>query len=306
MAPRTTWRQEPGDDATRLDAALAAQSDEISRSTAREAVRAGLVRVNGNVVTRPALSLKPGDEVEAMLPDAGTGGVSAAEVPVNVIYKDEHIVVVDKPSGVTVHPGPGHADDTLVNGLLMHYPQMAKVGPPDRPGVVHRLDLDTSGLLIFALTNEALDVLGQAMRKREIKRTYTALVHGHIMPPEGTVDAPIGRDPGNRTRQAIVESGKPARTHYRLVEHVGKASLLEVQLDTGRMHQIRVHLTAIGFPVVGDPVYGRTEKVDGLDRQFLHAARLEFKHPVTGEPMRLESPLPQSLQAVLDRMRAQN
>ena len=175
--------------------------------------------------------------------------------------------------------------------------------------MVHRLDLDTTGLLIFALTPEAYAELGKAMRARQIKRTYTALVHGNIQPPLGTVDAPIGRDPANRTRQAVVESGRAARTHYRLVESVRGGSLLEVELETGRMHQIRVHMAAIGFPVMGDPTYktgatsGASYAVRGLNRQFLHACRLRFTHPMTGREIVVESPLPPDLQLVLDELR---
>lgn len=308
-ARRVAWRASEDGGAARLDVALAAQADWLSRSAAQIAIRNGLVRVNGNVESRPAAVLKPEDEVEAFLPELEPEGIVAADVPLNVVYEDEHLLVLDKPTGVAVHPGPGHRNDTLVNGLLARYPQIAEVGPPDRPGVVHRLDLDTTGLLIFALTPEAYAELGTAMRARQIKRTYIALVHGNIQPPLGTVDAPIGRDPANRTRQAVVESGRAARTHYRLVESVRGGSLLEVELETGRMHQIRVHMAAIGFPVMGDPTYktgatsGANYAVSGLNRQFLHACRLRFTHPMTGREIVVESPLPPDLQLVLDELR---
>jgi 23S rRNA pseudouridine1911/1915/1917 synthase len=306
MAPRIAWTHAADAEPERLDTALAGQAEWLSRSIAQKAIREGLVTVNGAVARRPSHPLEPGDEVvaEAHGP-ADAPGAANPDIPLSIVYEDEHIVVVDKPAGLSVHPGSGHIDDTLVNGLLARFPQMALAGPADRPGVAHRLDRDTSGLLIFALTEEALERLGQMMRKREVSRTYIALVHGHIKPPEGTVDAPIGRDPANRTRQAIVDSGKPARTRYRLVETIGGASLLEVRLETGRMHQIRVHLAAIGYPVLGDPAYGRAPKVEGLSRQFLHAARLEFSHPVTGHEMKLESPLPEDLRVVLERLRNQ-
>lgn len=305
MARRVAWRVDSGSPARRLDAALAEHADWLSRSAAQNAVRNGLVRLNGQVEIRPSTGLKPDDEVEAFLPEpeAHDGRPVASDVPVNIIYGDEHILVVDKPSGVAVHPGPGHTDDTLVNGLLRLYPGIENTGAPDRPGVVHRLDLDTSGLLIFALTPEAYAGLGKQMRAREIKRTYTALVHGHVRPPQGTVDAPIGRDPANRTRQAIVDSGRPARTHYRTIEQLSNSTLLEVELETGRMHQVRVHMAAIGFPVLGDGTYGPSPKVPGLNRQFLHASRLRFTHPVTGEEMTHESPLPGDLAAVLAGLR---
>ena len=309
MAGRVAWRTDENSPAVRLDVSLAERATWLSRSAAQNAIRNGFVRINGNIESRPSATLKPDDEVEAFLPEPLIEGVFPAEVPVTVTYEDEHLLVVDKPSGVAVHPGPGHRDDTLVNGLLARYPQIAEVGPPDRPGVVHRLDLDTSGLLIFALTPEAYTELGKAMRAREIRRTYTALVHGNIQPPQGTVDAPIGRDPSNRTRQAIVDSGRAARTHYKLVETVNRSSLLEVELETGRMHQIRVHMAAIGFPVLGDRTYnkisygGTSPAVSGLSRQFLHASRLRFTHPMNGKEMNVESPLPSELQSVLDELR---
>lgn len=305
MTRRITWRVLADERSDRLDTALAEHAEWLSRSAGQNAIRNGLVHVNGEIESRSSTMLKPGDEVESFLPepDASDEKPVAADVPVNVIYRDEHILVVDKPRGIAVHPGPRHVDDTLVNGLLKLFPDIATVGPQDRPGVVHRLDLDTSGLLIFALTPEAYTALGIAMRERAIKRTYTALVRGLVVPGEGTVDAPIGRDPSNRTRQAIVESGRSARTHYRTIEQLPNATLLEVELETGRMHQIRVHLTAIGFPVLGDMTYGKAPKIPGLERQFLHASRLQFTHPVTGEQMTHESPLPPDLSSVLERIR---
>lgn len=305
MTRRLAWQIDADGPQVRLDSALAAQADWLSRSAAQNAIRNGLVRVNGEPETRPSFGLKPGDSVESFLPDpeASASVPVAADIPVDIIYGDDHLLIVDKPSGIAVHPGPGHTNDTLVNGLLNLFPDIAGVGPPDRPGVVHRLDLDTSGLLIFALTPESYAELGKLMRQHTIKRTYTALVNGHVKPREGTVDAPIGRDPSNRTRQAIVESGREARTYYRTIEQIPAATLLEVELETGRMHQIRVHLTAIGYPVLGDMTYGKSPKIAGLNRQFLHASRLRFTHPVTGEAMSHESPLPPDLADVLDRLR---
>ncbi len=301
MARRMTWAVGSEAAGVRLDSAVSERANWLSRAAIQNAIRNGRVHINGDGVARPALILKQGDEVEAFLPEpcAESKLPAAADVPVSVIYEDAHLLVVDKPSGIAVHPGPGHVDDTLVNGLLKRFPELSDVGNSDRPGVVHRLDLDTSGLLLFARTPESYVALGEAMRKREIKRTYTALVHGHVAPLEGTIDAPIGRDPNNRTRQAVVDTGRKARTHYRTVKQFQGATLLDVELETGRMHQIRVHLTAIGFPVLGDPTYGRSPKVPGLSRQFLHASKLRFAHPVTGDWTELESPLPPDLIATL-------
>jgi 23S rRNA pseudouridine1911/1915/1917 synthase len=269
------------------------------------------VRVDGVVEQRSSRLVGSGDRIEARLRVETLKEPVAANIGVNVIYSDDHVVVVDKPTGIAVHPGAGRRDGTLVNGLLSRFPQMANVGPADRPGVVHRLDLNTSGLLVFALTAGALETLGSAMRARKIKRTYTAVVRGDIQPPQGTIDAPIGRDPSNRTRQAIVESGRSARTHYRRVESIPGYSLLEIELETGRMHQIRVHLAAVGFPVIGDPTYRsasqalQAQVLPGLDRQFLHASRLQFGHPVSGEQLEFESPLPADLGSALDRLRTE-
>jgi 23S rRNA pseudouridine1911/1915/1917 synthase len=219
-----------------------------------------------------------------------------------VVFEDEHLVVIDKPAGIAVHPGSGHIDDTLVNHLVARYPAMASVGEPDRPGVVHRLDRDTSGLLVFALTAAAYEALVAALKIRSVSRTYTALVHGQPSPDAGVIDAPVGRDPTNRTRQAVVVGGKDARTRYRALRSVGPWSLLEVNLETGRMHQVRVHLAAAGYPVAGDPTYGRAPRIVGLDRQFLHAARLKFAHPVSGGLLEFESPLPDDLRGVLEQL----
>jgi 23S rRNA pseudouridine1911/1915/1917 synthase len=187
-----------------------------------------------------------------------------------------------------------------VDAVLEARPDVAGAGDPTRPGVVHRLDLDTSGLVIFARTQEAFEALGRMIRAREVTRTYIALVAGKVEPPAGAIEAPIGRDPGKRTRQAIVSTGKPARTRYRTVRQFDGATLLEVTLETGRMHQIRVHMAATGHPVIGDPVYGgRAPSPVRLDRQFLHAARLSFKHPVTGAAIDLTSPLPEDLREAL-------
>jgi 23S rRNA pseudouridine1911/1915/1917 synthase len=217
-----------------------------------------------------------------------------------VVFEDEHVLVVDKPAGVTVHAGPGHSHDTLADALVAARPEMASVGQPGRPGVVHRLDIDTSGLLVFARTAAAYDSLVRMLKAREVKRTYTALVAGDVSPAQGVIEAPVGRDPSDRTRQAVVSTGKPARTRYRVLKQMKGAALIEVSLETGRMHQIRVHMAAVGRPVVGDRVYGaRGQDARGLSRQFLHASRLEFNHPVTGEPVVAQSELPEDLAQAL-------
>jgi 23S rRNA pseudouridine1911/1915/1917 synthase len=225
-------------------------------------------------------------------------------VPMTVRYEDESLLVVDKPAGVVTHPSAGHATGTLVHGLLAH--AIAGGSDPTRPGIVHRLDRDTSGLLVVARSERAHRRLQRMLRNHEIERIYIALTHG-AMPPALTVDRPIGRDRRVRTRQAIDPvDGRAAVTHLRLLEALGRFSLVEARLETGRTHQIRVHLEAVGHPVVGDRVYGRREETLGLERQFLHAARLAFAHPETGEPVEVESPLPHELSMALDRARARD
>ena len=297
-----SWTHQSAEGQNRLDAALAANIEALSRAAAQRIIREGAVSVDGQTVTRPSFSLSDGQVVEARLPAPTTQGITPVDAEVAVVFGDEHVVVIDKPAGIAVHPGSGHIDDTLVNYMVARYPAMAAVGEPDRPGVVHRLDRDTSGLLVFALTGAAYRALVAALKSRSVSRTYTALVFGHPSPDAGVIDAPVGRDPANRTRQAVVSNGKAARTRYRVIRRIGPWCLLEVHLETGRMHQVRVHMAAAGYPVAGDPTYGRAPRIEGLGRQFLHASRLAFLHPVSGEPLEFESPLPDELQAVLDQL----
>ena len=249
---------------------------------------------SGNVVellSEPAVEVVP-------QPDPG--------VSVAVRYEDDDVVVVAKPAGLVVHPGAGHIDGTLVNGLLAQFPDMAGVGDQYRPGIVHRLDRDTSGLLMVARSPRAYDALVAQLSNREVERSYVALVWGHLASRRGVIDAPIGRSSARRTRMAIRDAGKPARTEYEVCEEFDRpvCTLLDCRLETGRTHQIRVHLAAIGHPVVGDGTYGGARQPLVLDRPFLHAATLGFDHPVTGEHLEFEEPLPPELERVLDELRA--
>jgi 23S rRNA pseudouridine1911/1915/1917 synthase len=212
------------------------------------------------------------------------------------VYEDDDVVVVDKPAGLVVHPGAGHGDGTLVNGLLARY-DLAAVGEPARPGIVHRLDRETSGLLVVARTPAAYDGLVRALAAHEVERRYDAVVLGSPESAHGTVDAPIGRSVRNPTRMAVRTGGRDARTHYEVVDRYDDTARLAVSLETGRTHQIRVHLAAIGHPVLGDPVYGRTDP--RIERPFLHAAELAFTHPVSGAAMRLQAPWPADLERTL-------
>jgi 23S rRNA pseudouridine1911/1915/1917 synthase len=230
--------------------------------------------------------------------------VGDAMVAVDVRYADDDVVVIAKPAGLVVHSGAGHADGTLVNGLLARYPEMAVVGDPLRPGIVHRLDRDTSGLLVVARTPHAYEHLVHEISARRVERRYVALAWGALSSPRGVIDAPIGRSTARRTRMAVRETGKEARTEYevRTAFHTPVCALLDCRLETGRTHQIRVHLSAIGHPIVGDATYGGARETIKLDRPFLHAARLAFDQPATGERLEFDDPLPAELAKVLDRL----
>jgi 23S rRNA pseudouridine1911/1915/1917 synthase len=281
----------------RLDRFLAGLPEVATRAVAERLVGAGTVTVDGE--PRPkSHKLEGGEEVAFDLPAVAAIVHEAIDVP--LAYEDEHLFVVDKPAGLVVHPGAGRSSGTLVHAL---HGRIAGGDDPERPGIVHRLDRDTSGLMVVARTQAAFERLQQMVRARELERTYLALVKGRPRSRRGTIDAPIGRDRFEATRQSLdSETPREATTHFELEELVGEFALLRVKLETGRMHQIRVHLAAIGLPVVGDPTYGT--KDDRLARQFLHAAGLAFDHPVTGERIQLESPLPADLQAYLAAVKA--
>ncbi|HLE43953.1 MAG TPA: RluA family pseudouridine synthase [Methylomirabilota bacterium] len=298
--PPVRVRAGPEHAGTRLDVFVGAMASVGSRSEAQRLIDAGRVTVNGGIVKRRH-ALAGGDEVHVRPLPAPRTELVPEEMPLTVLYVDEHVIVVDKPAGVVTHPSRGHETGTVVHGLLA----LGAAGgeDPSRPGIVHRLDRDTSGLMVVARTPQAHRRLGRLMRERRIERRYLALVHGSA-PPAVTIDRPVGRDRRVRTRMSTVtDTGREAVTHVRRLEHLGAFSLVEARLETGRTHQIRVHLEAVGLPVVGDPVYGRRPEALGLSRQFLHAAYLAFPHPETGEPIRIESPLPSDLAAALDEAR---
>jgi 23S rRNA pseudouridine1911/1915/1917 synthase len=233
----------------------------------------------------------------ATLPVAEDARPAAESIPLRVIYEDEDVIVVDKPAGLTVHPAPGHPSGTLVNALLAMAPELAEGREMMRPGIVHRLDKDTSGLLVVAKSERARASLIHQLKEREVHKTYVALVRGVPDPAQGTIEAPVGRHPRNRKKMAVVASGRDAETRYRVREVLDSFALLEVEPVTGRTHQVRVHLAAIGHPVVGDGVYGRSSPL--VARQFLHAWRLAFELPSSGRLVEFESPLPADLRAAL-------
>jgi 23S rRNA pseudouridine1911/1915/1917 synthase len=287
----------------RLDVAVAAVAG-VSRSQAARLIDDERVRVNGEAGARSA-RLAAGDRIEIELPDEPAAQPpSPEEIAVPVVYEDEWLLVVAKPAGLVVHPAPGHPSGTLVNALLARTGR-ALPGDRDRPGIVHRLDAGTSGLMIVALDQTALERLQRMLADREVARTYTTLVEGSP-PPAATIDAPIGRSPRHRKKMAVVAGGRDAVTELRRIETFPETALVEARPKTGRTHQIRVHLAGAGYPVVGDRVYGRNRKLAarlGLDRPFLHASGLSFRHPMTGEQVALEEPLPADLLEALERAR---
>jgi len=292
--------------ASRLDQFLAGTIPHLSRAQIQKLIRQGRVRLAGQRVTRPSLRVQPGDWITVQLPQPPAAALQPEAMPLDLVFEDDVLVVINKPAGLVVHPAQGHTGGTLVNALLARYPELAamvQTGAADRPGIVHRLDRDTSGLIIVARTPAALHHLRRQFKARTVEKTYLALVFGRPESPAGLIDVPLGRHPRHRQKFAPRTDGKPARTSYHLQEDFGRYSLLEIGLETGRTHQIRVHLAWLGCPVVGDTVYGRRKNALGLKRQFLHAWRLRFVHPRTDEPVAFEAPLDNGLQAVLDRLR---
>jgi 23S rRNA pseudouridine1911/1915/1917 synthase len=291
----------------RLDRYLARTLSGLSRSQAQRLIRQGRVTLDGEA-TKPGVPVKPGMQVVVHMPPPPDNEVIAQSIHLQVVYEDDDLLVVDKPAGMVVHPAYGHREGTLVNALLARYPGLA-VGDAGRPGIVHRLDRDTSGLIVVAKTEIALKHLRRQFKSRGVQKTYLALVHGRPPASEGIIEAPVGRDPRQRKRMAVVPGGRAARTRYRLLEELGNYSLLSVWLETGRTHQIRVHLAWLGVPVAGDKVYGRgrgvrlTQRDMGLDRQFLHAWRLSFEHPGGKGRVELEALLPSDLQGALNVLR---
>jgi 23S rRNA pseudouridine1911/1915/1917 synthase len=281
----------------RLDRFLAGIPTIGSRAAADAILVAGGVLVDGEPRAR-SHRLTGSEQIELTIPDAVAPELTSEEMPLRIPYEDEHLLVVDKPAGVVVHPAPGHPRGTLVHGLLE---RGAAGGEPDRPGIVHRIDRDTSGLLVVARSNEAHRRLQRLVRRRELEREYIALVRGRPRSRRGRIEGAIGRDRSTPFRQSLdTENPREAVTHFELVRLWETHALLRVRLETGRTHQIRVHLAAIALPVVGDVVYGVPEPV--LGRQFLHAARLAFPHPFTGKRVEVESPLPDELKRYLDRL----
>ena len=294
----------PAVEGERLDRVVALLTG-LPRARAAELVAAGRVSVDGRPAGARAVRVVAGATLEVDVPEEDHAEEAVRPDPtveVPVVHEDDAVIVVDKPAGLVVHPGAGHRDGTLVGGLLARFPELASVGAPARPGIVHRLDRGTSGLLVVARTPAAFDDLVTQLADRTVERRYVAVVLGVPAPRSGVVDAPIGRSPRDPTRMAVAATGRPARTHYRVeqtFEQPVVAARLALRLETGRTHQVRVHLSAIGHPLVGDARYGGDRPALPAPRPCLHATRLGFRHPSTGEEMAFEAPLPRDLEAVL-------
>lgn len=290
--------------APRLDHYLAQEFPDLSRSQLKKLIQQNKVLI-ANRPVKPNSAVQPGDLITLQLPSAATDIPSAENIPLDIVFDDADLIVVNKPAGLVVHPAQGHTSGTLVNALLARYPDLAEMTQPgaeatSRPGIVHRLDQDTSGLIVIARTPDALRQLQRQFKARTVDKIYLALVYGQPEAPEGVIDVPLGRDQRHRQKFAPRPDGKPARTHFKVLEFYVDYSLLEIGLETGRTHQIRVHLAWLGCPVVGDTVYGRRRNRLGLDRHFLHAWRLSFRHPRTNEPVQFEAPLDDPLQTILN------
>ena len=288
----------------RLDVVLAETTKPLeSRANIQRSIRAGLISIDGITTTRSSTKVISGQIIRVKPPkDYLAPAITPSELSLNIVFEDDDIAIIDKPSGMVVHSGAGHLTDTMANAAVTRWPKISSVGDTDRPGIVHRLDRDTSGLLIIALNPTAYNNLTLMIKKHEIERIYTALVHGHPKSSSGTIDAPIGRDPHHRTRQAVNEGGRSALTHYEVIREIGQFSFIKVRLETGRMHQIRVHMTAIGHPIVGDQTYGKRQSIANLSRQFLHASKLTFNHPISSEKISVTSKLPDDLQSAISLM----
>jgi len=298
----------------RLDRYLAAHVPECTRSRSARLVREGTVRVDGTIA-RPSHKVRAGEHIEIVLPEPGPARPPGEPISIDVLFEDNDIIVVNKRAGMVVHPAPGNTSGTLVNALMYRWRDSPpSVGDALRPGIVHRLDKDTSGVMVVAKTDRAYGPLADQIRTRSAVREYLALVEGSIREDRGEIDAPMGRSIANRKRMAVTGvRSRDALTRFEVVERLGPATLVRVRIETGRTHQIRVHMAYIGHPVVGDATYGRSDRSDietvrkvgaALGRQALHAVRLSIVHPVTNESMQFDAPLPEDFRAALDTLRA--
>ncbi|MFL2133909.1 RluA family pseudouridine synthase [Desemzia sp. FAM 24101] len=286
----------------RIDKVLAEMIPNKTRSAIQLWIKEGYVLVNDEPV-KTNYKVQSGDEVKITEPELQELDVVAQNLPLEIVYQDEDVVVINKEQGMVVHPSAGHPDGTLVNALLYHIKDLSGINGKIRPGIVHRIDKDTSGLLMVAKNDVAHEKLAAQLKDKTSIREYVALVHGVIPHEKGTIDAPLGRSKIDRKKQDIVDGGRPAVTHFRVLERFKDFTLVSLQLETGRTHQIRVHMKYIGYPLAGDPIYGPRKTLEGKG-QFLHAKKLGFKHPKTDEMMVFESELPELFKETLDKLRS--
>lgn len=301
-----SWEVGPEHAGVRLDKHISEELDDVSRSQVQIWLKDGLVTV-GDQTAKANHKLAVGDRIVIQLPETDDGDVLPENIPLEVVYEDADVIVVNKPRGLVVHPAPGHSSGTLVNALLYHCKDLSGINGVLRPGIVHRIDKDTTGLVMAAKNDKAHNGLADQLKSHTVTRKYTAVVHGQLEHQQGTVDAPIGRDTKDRKMYTVTnKNSKQAVTHFAVVERLPEHTMLELQLETGRTHQIRVHMKYIGHPLVGDPMYGPSkQKVTHrwINGQALHAGVLGFDHPRTGERMEFEAPMPEDMKALLELLR---
>lgn len=292
------------DETGRIDKVLTQVFEAYSRSQIQSWLKEGLVSVNKEPV-KANYKVKEHDDITIQIPEVKELELVAEDIPLDIIYEDDDVIVINKPQGMVVHPSAGHPDGTLVNALLHHCKDLSAINDVIRPGIVHRIDKDTSGLLMVAKNDQAHLFLSDQLKERKALRKYVALVHGEIPHDKGTIEAPIGRSKENRQKQAVVADGKPALTHFEVLERFNDFTLIECQLETGRTHQIRVHLNYIGYPIAGDPMYGPRKTLKG-NGQFLHAKTIGFEHPTTHELLTFSSDIPEIFAVELKKLREMN
>lgn len=289
-------------DGVRLDIMLNENINDYSRNHIQTFIKDGRVSVDGLVVLKKNTKLKTGQSIDVEVPEPEVLEVLAEDIPIEIIYEDEDVIIVNKPAGMVVHPAPGNYSGTLVNALMFHAKSLSSINGVIRPGIVHRIDKDTSGLLMIAKNNQAHQSLAEQLKEHTITREYYAIVHQSFTEPTGFVDAPVGRHPKDRLKMAVIPDGRHAVTHYEVIENFMDYALVACRLETGRTHQIRVHMKHIGHPLVGDPVYGRVKPKIKHNGQLLHARLLGFIHPRTGKYIEFEAPLPDHFAKIMKKV----
>ncbi|MCQ2555218.1 MAG: RluA family pseudouridine synthase [Clostridia bacterium] len=301
---RYNFTVEESFESARLDLVLSLHLEETSRNYIQKLIEGGNVKVNGKTVLKKNVKVTSGQEIEIEIPEARELDIEAEDIPLDIVYEDNDVIVVNKPKGMVVHPAVGNYTGTLVNALMFHEKDnLSSINGVIRPGIVHRIDKDTSGILVVAKNDIAHEGLSAQLKDHSMTRVYTALVHNGFSEDEGTIDKPIGRDPKDRMRYTVTPvNSKNAVTHFRIIERFGQYTLIQCRLETGRTHQIRVHMKSVNHPIVGDPVYGIKDNL-GIKGQLLHAGTLGFVHPVSGEYMEFSVPLPEEFSRVLEKLR---